>query len=113
MKNLSEFASQSNPIRCSAIPKLFQCPFRAVMEFMAICDEDTSGPAADTGSALHHAIALWHKQGTEVKEAIRQMREALPTFPLADLDDAERQFLHYCLDPRNRTAKIVACEEPI
>jgi hypothetical protein len=110
--NLEDFGSESHPIRCSYIPKIFQCPLRAVMEFNHDC-EDTSGPAADTGSAVHKAIEEWYRHRFSVKDAVQAMALALPQFPQADLRDAESQFVHYAADPRNAQAKIIACEKEV
>lgn len=110
--NLSEFGSVKYPIRASFIPKIFQCPLRAVLMFMKEC-EDSSGPAADTGSAVHEAIEQWYRNKFAVRDAVEAMRLSLPKFPLADMHDAEQQFLCYAADPRNARAKIIASEEEI
>jgi hypothetical protein len=109
---LTEFATAAHPLRCSSLPKLMQCNWRAVMLFNQEC-EDSSGAKADTGSAVHKAAESWHAQGLTVAGAIKEMGANLPRYPLADLADAEAQFLAYALDPRNQSAKIVVCEKQI
>lgn len=64
-------------------------------------EQDTGGKAADTGSAVHKAIATWHGNGFNVTEALAAMREGVQQYPLADLGDAELHFRPYCRDPRN------------
>jgi hypothetical protein len=78
-----------------------------------MADDDSSGPAADTGSAVHKACEAWHGQGLTVKDAIKSMKDNLPLYPQADLADAETNFLAYALDPRNQKAKIIAVEKEI
>jgi hypothetical protein len=111
-KKLSDFANAANPVRVSSLPNLIKCPFRAVMMYLDD-PEDTSGQAADTGSAVHKAAQLWHAHGMTVEGAIKGMADSLPDYPQADLSDAESQFLAYALDPRNTRAKIVACEKEV
>lgn len=77
------------------------------MEMLGI-HEDTSGPAADTGSAMHAAVAEWHKTNRKsVRDAINAMRSRLIEFPAADLPDAELQFQCYADDPRNHITPII------
>ena len=71
--------------------------------------EDREGEAADTGTAVHKAIAAWHGG----KDGLEEMRSHFAEYPLADLDEAEKQFQAYCQDPRNMLADIVLCEQPV
>lgn len=73
---------------------------------------DESGEAADTGSAVHHAIHRWHET-KDAAAAVDAMREALGSFPRADLNDAAALFLQYSGDPSNAEAKIIASEVQI
>lgn len=73
---------------------------------------DDGGPAADTGSAMHKAIAMLHK-GSTVAESLVIMQERIAEYPLADLQDAAAMFLRYSVDPRNTNAEIVLIEEPV
>lgn len=71
-----------------------------------------SGEAADTGSAMHKAIALLHK-GNSVATSLVGMQERITEYPLADLQDAAAMFLQYSADPRNINADIVLVEEKV
>jgi hypothetical protein len=77
-------------------------------------DRDESGPAADTGSAVHMAANAFHSLKSKAKGNARLsvgvMRAALSEYPLADLDAAEKTFLRYSEDERNKEAEIVLCE---
>lgn len=75
--------------------------------------EDSSGPAADTGTAVHAAAEHWHKNTREFAAALKAMKDNLPRYPLADLGAAEQQFRHYCNDPRNQSANVILCEAKI
>lgn len=79
--------------------------------------EDSSGPAADTGTAVHAAVEYWHTHREVAEPIVASMKEVAAKcrdlFPLADLDDAERQFRAYCADPRNQTAIIVKTEQKV
>ena len=100
LSDLSLFASEAFPLRASALPALIQCPWRAVL-MAAESFDDRSGKAADTGIAVHLAAKLFHK-GDSIESALKAMGEASAIdFPLADLDDAERQ-LAYAGDPPQR-----------
>lgn len=112
MKDLSLFASEAFPLRCSALALLVKCPWRAVQMFLDMAN-DTSGIAADTGSAVHKAIAHWHTNERGYKGAIKAMTDSLREYPLADLHDAELHFRLYAEDPRNQEAEIVAVEKKV
>lgn len=70
---------------------------------------DSSGKAADTGSAMHAAAFEWHRT-REREAALDYMRDRLPDFPLADTFEAERLFRAYADDPRNQEAEIILAE---
>lgn len=106
MIDVTKFGSADMPLRASTLPRLARCSFSAVI---ASLQDDVSGPAADTGSAVHFAIAEWHKD-KDSQRAIREMRKAINTFQFADLDIAESHFRAYTQDPRNVEAEIVGCE---
>lgn len=72
-----------------------------------------SGPAADTGSAVHAAIAAWHLCGHDVGSAVESMVARYGEFPLADLEEATSLFCLYTRDPRNREAEVVAVERRV
>lgn len=105
---MKDFATESRPLRASGLPNLVLCHWRAVAEVMKLT-ENESGKAADTGSAVHLAVANWHEDKNRVR-SVAAMRAATAAFPLADLDEAERIFGRYADDPRNETAEIVASE---
>lgn len=70
----------------------------------------TSSAAADTGTAAHFAISQFHK-GETVSDALKQMNAEAPvTFPLADLQEAEKFVRSYTQDPRNGEGAVVAAE---
>jgi RecB family exonuclease len=106
------FGTKDNPLRMSALPALVQCGWRAVLLAEAML-EDTSGVAADTGSALHKGAAEWHTTGKDELRAIKALRESIAEFPLADLEDAEKQFHAYITDPRNRSAQLLCVEQKV
>lgn len=72
----------------------------------------SSSPAADTGSAAHHVVNLYHK-GVRVDDAIADMRSSVSLFPLADLDEAEELFRLYTRDPRNTPEACIQTETQI
>lgn len=109
---MRDFATKNKPLRASALPALVKCGWRAVLLEESTID-DTSGKAADTGSALHAGAAAWHKSERDTSSALKSLRDSIAEFPLADLDDAERQFQAYIADPRNQTAEVVAVEEKV
>lgn len=106
---MQDFATAARPLRPSQLPYLVLCGWRAVARELSML-HDESGKAADTGSAVHFAVAAFHsKAGDEVA----RMRGAVAAFPLADLDEAERIYGRYIADPRNRDAEVVAVEEKV
>lgn len=104
------FGSESNPLRASGLPSLLRCPWGSILQRL----EDGSGPAADTGSAVHKAAFFWHQDARrDTAEAMKRMTEHLPEYPLADLGAAEEQFRHYARDPRNIEAETILCEREV
>lgn len=96
----SEFGTESHPLRVSSFPMLIRCPARIALSMLEP-EERRSSPAADTGTASHHAISLYHK-GLTPDAAIADMRTvASEKFPKADLDEAEKFVRNYTTDPRN------------
>lgn len=112
MRDLISFGTAEYPLRCSALPLLIRCPLRAVLLHMRYAT-DSSGKAADTGSAAHKAVAVWHTNGRKYAAAVKAMKEALADYPLADLHEAELHFRPYTEDPRNQTAEVVAVEQKV
>jgi RecB family exonuclease len=99
------------PLRASELPMLLRCPRSLLLKHLA---EDTSGQAADTGSAVHKAVAALHTHAkSDVAAALKAMEQHLPEYPLADLGTAEMHFRLYAKDPRNKEAKVILCEEKI
>lgn len=104
-----DFGTKKKPLRPSQLNYLVLCHWRALAKELAML-HDESGKAADTGSAVHFAVAAFHKkEGDEVAK----MRQAVAAFPLADLDEAERIYGRYVEDPRNRDAEVVAVEQEV
>lgn len=80
---------------------------------MGVVEKDI-GVAADTGSAAHKAIALWHTIARgNIDAALVGMVQALQEYPKADLEDAEKLFRSYSSDRANQTARIVAIEQKV
>ncbi len=111
MKDLNRFATEDFPLHPSALRILIDCPWRLVMLYLDTPDGE-SGPAADTGSAVHAAACALH-QGKEVAESLAVMSAKLSEYPRADLVDAASLFLKYASDPRNRGAEVLLNEQPI
>lgn len=105
---MKDFATESRPLRASGLPNLVLCLWREVAREMRLT-ENESGKAADTGSAVHLAVAKWH-ENKDLVESVAAMRRATAAFPLADMDEAERIFGRYAADPRNQNAQVVASE---
>lgn len=98
-----DFATAENPLRCSNLPRLVRCPMQTVLSMRE--EDGDSNEAADTGSAVHFAVAMYHTHAKgDSALAASAMRAALDRYPLADCDKAETQFHWYCKDSAN------ACE---
>lgn len=111
MKDLAKFGTEEHPIHPSGIRMLLLCPWRSVVKFL-VEGEEASGPAADTGSAVHVAVYEFHR-GKGAADALGGMSARAQDYPQADLREAAELFLKYAADPRNRDAEVVLCEEPI
>lgn len=107
---LHAFATVGRPLRSSKLPDLMRCPLKEVLMFLG--ESDSSGPAADTGSAVHHAVANAHR-GVSPADAMAAMRAAGGEFPLADFGEADLHFRPYAKDPRNQEAKVVLLEQRV
>lgn len=107
--SLKDFGTANSPLRASELPLLLRCPRSVVLRHM---NAESSGQAADTGSAVHKAIAMFHSRA-DVAAAIRAMAENLPEYPLADLGLAEQHFRLYARDERNQNCNVIMCEEKI
>lgn len=112
MIDLSKFGTDEMPLRASALGGLVRCAWSAVLR--AMDEQGLSSQAADTGSAVHHAAAVFHGPGKgDALAAVEAMRAGLSLFPFADLDDAERIFQAYAADERNRSADVVWVERRV
>lgn len=111
MKDLKRFATSDFPLHPSALRTLVECPWRIVMLYLDAQDGE-SGPAADTGSAVHAAAQALH-DGKEVAGSLAIMQSRLAEYPRADLSDAADLFLKYSGDRRNKEAKIILNEVKI
>lgn len=109
---LKDFGAVRAPLHASGLDSLVRCPWNIVMEYL-FGRNDESGPAADTGSACHAAVAAWHLLGKDAAAAVEAMALKAGKFPLADLDEAAALFLLYANDKRNREADVVAVEREI
>lgn len=104
-----DFGTAAKPLRPSQLNYLVLCHWRALAKELEML-HDESGKAADTGSAVHFAVAAFHKKAGD---EVAKMRSAVAAFPLADLDEAERIYGRYVADPRNRDAEVVAVEQEV
>src|SRR5215218_1853705 len=111
MRPLTEFATESYPLHPSQLRLLMICPWRVAVEFLSAPD-DEHGVAGDTGSAMHVAVANFHR-GKQKAECIAAMGSLISRYPKADLADAANMFLKYSGDIRNKEAECVAVEYPI
>lgn len=111
MPEMSDFGSEEYPLRCSALPTLPRCTWRATMLHLGLISDD-SGKAADTGSAVHRAVEVWHKE-KDVAGALAAVRAHLSDFPQADLDEVRLHFTPYANDPRNAECDLVHNELPV
>lgn len=104
-----DFGSASNPLRPSRLGYLVLCHWRGLAKALDML-QDESGKAAGTGSAVHFAVAAFHRGEVD---PVARMRAVSATFPLADMVEAERIFGRYVADPRNHNAEVVRIEFPI
>lgn len=112
MKPLDHFGSASFPLHPSEIRAIFDCPWKLVMSYLASGSDDESGPAADTGSAMHAAAAAFHRK-KGVADSIEEMQQGIAKYPKADLGEAANLFLAYASDPRNSACEFPLVEDPI
>lgn len=111
LSRLKLIGTEEIPLRSSALQKMVQCPMRALVTIME--GDDSSGQAADTGSAMHKAAAMWHLNNQDVIEALKHMHLFGKEYPLADMKEAEELFRAYTKDKRNKEAETVLVEEKI
>lgn len=112
--DLSIFGTAEHPLRPSALAWLVRCPVQAVL---AMYDEiDEGGPAAQTGSLVHAAVAAFHLENDhalKIGAAVAAMQQQAAAFPLADPTEARLYLEPYLADPRNAHAKTVAVEHRV
>jgi hypothetical protein len=107
---LALIGTEGCALRASSLPELMRCPWTWVAKMFAIA-EDSAGAAADTGSAVHHAAAVWHDT-KDVAAAVSSMKANLNKFPFANVESAAEQFFLYSKDPRN-SGPIILCEKEV
>lgn len=95
----------------SALPTLIGCPTRVVLQSLELIS-DSSGAAADTGSALHHMAASFHVGKHKKAKALARAAKA-KEFPLADIEQAEKWYDSYSADSRNAEAEILGVEQSV
>lgn len=111
--NPEDFATESRPVRASSLPSLVLCPLKALLMACGIYEDRPGSVSADTGTAVHRGVQLFHS-GKEVREAFEQVKlEAPEKFCNADLDEAEKHFKGYAEDPRNQSAEVPFTEVKI
>lgn len=106
---MKTFGDADHPLRPSQLNYLVLCHWRALAKELDMLHDD-SGKAADTGSAVHLAVATFHKKAGD---PVAKMRAAVAAFPQADLGAAEGIFERYVEDPRNLDAEVICCEEKV
>lgn len=112
---LDQFGTEDFFLRPSALGLLVRCPLRRVLE-LVLADPDEGGPAAQTGSLVHAAVAEFHKEpdaAKRVERALEALAASAPDFPRADPSEARLFLRHYVADPRNLYAECVAVELPV
>ena len=104
---------KDHPIRMSSIDALFRCPMQVFLKHRASLD-DTSGPAAQTGSAMHKMAEIFHGGSLPAKEIPAHVEKtSSEKFPLADWKRAKAHFKAYAADPRNKEANVVHQEKEV
>lgn len=111
MRPIALFGTKDCPLHCSALATIMQCSWRSALTYL-FEPEDPSGAAANTGSAIHAAIAAWHR-GKDEPASVEEMCARVHEYPQADLAEAADIFLAYAADPKNQSAEIVLCEEQV
>lgn len=100
------FASAENPLRGSKVPQLLSCSLKLyLLDSGAMTD--TSSEAAHTGSMIHRAIEVWHRNGFRSAEAWRNCLEGIHEYRYADVKKSQRVFEGYSEDPRNRVETLL------
>lgn len=107
MKDTTLIGTKDSPLRSSSLQQTVKCLWRGMSMFL-LSPEDRPGPAADTGSATHAAVHMFHESKGDVLASIEHMHVRRSEYPLADLDDAARLFLAYTKDPRNHVPVALA-----
>lgn len=112
MNDPKTYANAQHQLHPSGARALFTCPWRMVSQHLSVGQDGESGPAADTGSAMHAAAATFHR-GFDPAEALAKMSAGIAKYPQADLRDATILALNYFSDRRNREEKVLLVEHPI
>lgn len=108
------FGTAEHPLRPSALNWVVRCPVYAVLQFLEA--EDSSGPAAQTGSLVHEAVAAFHLEpdaSKKIAAAVSTLQSAAKKFPLAESNEARLYLEPYVSDPRNANAEILAVERKV
>lgn len=77
-------------------------------------EDELGGTGAQTGNLVHVAVAAFHKEPDverKVQAGLAEMQANLTKFPGGDFPEAEKHYLHYVADPRNRDANVIAVEK--
>lgn len=114
MDRLTTIATADCPLRASQLDKLVRCPLYGLTVLSP--DVDTSGPAADTGSIVHAAVAAFHREkelSRKGSAAVAEIQRAALQFPLGDTHEAGLYLTPYITDPRNAAAEVIAIELPV
>ena len=105
---MRQIGTRDHPVRMSATGKILECPMSYYLQAVGAV-EDTSGKAAQTGSACHEMIQRLHSGG----DPATVEQDCADKFPLADWREAERHFADYQSDPENTSAQITHIEQKV
>ena len=114
MKPYQQFGTAKYPLRPSALAWVGRCPVKSVLAMEE--PEDGGGPAAQTGSLVHAAVAAFHLEpdaSKRIAAAVATLQSAAGNFPKADPTEARLFTEAYICDPRNQNAKIIAVERRV
>lgn len=98
------FASRDVPLRASSAPSLLKCGLQALLLHMGLLTDRESGQAADTGTLVHLAAELWHRDPLHDAERtwLAALGQQLERAPLANLEDARKLYERYTTLPANQ-----------
>lgn len=112
--DLIEFGTEAWPLRPSKLGQLVKCPMAIVLSRY---EEREGGAAAQTGSVVHAAVEVFHREvGTvdhRIGKGVEALTQALAVFPEANERPARNWFAAYAADPKNQLADVRWLEESV